>query len=96
MLPAYGAGNGMFVLALEVDAFISVDRFMRQVEEMAEALEGAPTAPGVERVLLPGQPELLTAERRRRDGIPIAEATWREVLDVASELGVAIREPSGV
>ena len=96
MIPAYGAGNGMFLLALEIDAFISVERFMGQVEEMAQALEGARTAPGVERVLLPGQPELLTAERRRRDGIPVAEATWREVLDVASELGVAIAEPSGV
>ena len=94
MIPAYGAGNGMFVLALEVGAFISVERFMGQVEEMAEALEGAPTAPGVERVLLPGQPELLTAERRRHDGIPIAEATWREVLDAASELGVVLPQPS--
>jgi LDH2 family malate/lactate/ureidoglycolate dehydrogenase len=63
---------------------------------MAQALEGAPAAPGVERVLLPGQPELLTAERRRRDGIPVAQDTWRQVLDVASELGVAIQEPSGV
>ncbi|MFZ0379440.1 MAG: Ldh family oxidoreductase [Solirubrobacteraceae bacterium] len=94
MIPAYGAGNGMFVLALEVGAFISVERFMGQVEEMAEALEGAPTAPGVDRVLLPGQPELLTAERRRHDGIPIAEATWREVLDAASELGVVLPQPS--
>jgi hydroxycarboxylate dehydrogenase B len=96
MTPAYGWGNGMFVLALEVDAFISVERFTDQVEEMAQALQGAPTAPGVEQVLLPGQPELLTAERRRREGIPIAKATWREVLEVAAELGVALTNPAGV
>jgi hydroxycarboxylate dehydrogenase B len=88
MLPDYGAGNGMFVLALEIEAFISVERFMAQVEEMAHALETAPTAPGVEQVLLPGEPERLTAARRRGDGIPIAEATWREVCAVADELGV--------
>ncbi len=90
MLPAYGDGNGMFVMALEIEAFISVEQYMRQVEEMAEALEGTPTAPGVERVLLPGQPELLSAERRRREGIPIAEATMAELRELATELGATL------
>jgi hydroxycarboxylate dehydrogenase B len=94
MTPAYGQGNGMFVLALEVEVFISVERFMSQVEEMAQALEAAPTAQGVERVLLPGEPELLTAERRRREGIPIAQATWDQVRNVARELGVTLAEPT--
>ena len=90
MTPAYGEGNGVFILALDVAAFISVEQYMAQVEEMAHALEAAPTALGVEQVLLPGQPELRTAERRRREGIPIAEATWREVRAVADELGVTL------
>jgi len=90
MIPDYGAGNGVFVLALEIEAFISVERYMHQVEEMARALESAPTAPGVDQVLLPGEPELRTAVHRRRDGVPIAEATWREVRDLADELGVAL------
>ena len=77
-------------MALEVEAFISVEQYMRQVEEMASALQGAPTAPGVEQVLLPGEPELLSAERRRRDGIPIAQATMDELRELASELGAAI------
>jgi uncharacterized oxidoreductase len=90
MLPAYGDGNGMFVMALEIEAFISVEHYMSQVEEMAQALESTPTAPGVERVLLPGQPELLSAERRRRDGIPIAEATMAELRELATELGATL------
>lgn len=94
MTPAYGGGNGMFVMALEVEAFISVEQYMRQVEEMAEALETAPTAPGVERVLLPGQPELLSAERRRREGIPIADATLDELRELADGLGVRLSAPS--
>jgi uncharacterized oxidoreductase len=91
MLPAYGDGNGMFVMALEIEAFIAVEQYMRQVEEMAEALVGTPVAPGVEQVLLPGQPELLSAERRRREGIPIAEATMAELRELADEFGVALR-----
>jgi LDH2 family malate/lactate/ureidoglycolate dehydrogenase len=94
MLPTYGEGNGMFVLALEIEAFISVERFMSQVEEMARTLESAPTAAGVDQVLLPGEPELRTAERRRREGVPIAEATWNEVGEIARELGVTLPEPA--
>ncbi|HJS93191.1 MAG TPA: Ldh family oxidoreductase, partial [Solirubrobacteraceae bacterium] len=90
MLPAYGDGNGMFVMALEIEAFISVEHYMGQVEEMAQALESTPTAPGIERVLLPGQPELLSAERRRREGIPIAEATMSELRELAAELGATL------
>lgn len=90
MIPAYGGGNGMFVLALEIDAFIPAERFLSQVEEMAQALESTLPAPGFEEVLLPGQPELRAAERRRREGIPIAEATLRELRDLATELDVAL------
>jgi uncharacterized oxidoreductase len=90
MLPVYGDGNGMFVMALEIEAFISVEQYMAQVEEMAQALESTPTAPGVEQVLLPGQPELRSAERRRREGIPIADATMAELRELADELGAAL------
>jgi LDH2 family malate/lactate/ureidoglycolate dehydrogenase len=95
MLPAYGDGNGMFVMALEIEAFVSVEQYMRQVEEMCHALESTPTAPGVEQVLLPGQPELLSAERRRRQGIPVAEATMDELRALADELGATIPVPAG-
>ncbi len=90
MTPAYGDGNGMFVMALEVEAFIPVERFSAEVEAMAQSLESAPTAPGVERVLLPGQPELLSAERRRREGIPIAQSTMDELHELADELGAKL------
>ena len=92
MLPVYGDGNGMFVMALEIEAFVAVDQYMRQVEEMAAALESTPPAPDVDRVLLPGQPEILTAERRRREGIPIADATMDELRGLASELGATLPE----
>ena len=90
MIPAYGGGNGMFVMALEVEAFLPVKQYVDHVEAMAKALSSAPTAPGVERVLLPGEPELLSAERRRREGIPIAPATMDELHELAGELGVTL------
>jgi LDH2 family malate/lactate/ureidoglycolate dehydrogenase len=41
-------------------------------------------------VLVPGEPEARTAEERRRDGIPVAARTWRELGDLGSGLGVEV------
>jgi LDH2 family malate/lactate/ureidoglycolate dehydrogenase len=89
MLPAFGDGNGMFLLAL--DAFVAVDRFVSQIEEMAEALLGAPTAPGTDEILLPGQLERRTREQRMRDGVTVAGEIWDAVRLLADELGVGVR-----
>ncbi len=90
MLPDYRDGNGMFVLALEIEAFTSLEQFIGQIEEMAQALLDAPLAPDSEEVLLPGQLELRTREQREREGIPIPEQTWDAVARLAGELGVSI------
>jgi uncharacterized oxidoreductase len=39
-------------------------------------------------VLLPGEPERRSAERRGREGIPVDDGTWREVLEAAAKLGI--------
>ncbi|MFZ0090316.1 MAG: Ldh family oxidoreductase [Solirubrobacteraceae bacterium] len=90
MLPSYGDGNGMFVLALQIDAFVALEQFVGQVEEMAAALVAAPTAPDADEILLPGDVELRTTQRRARDGVPIPGQTWEEVVALAGELGVAV------
>ncbi len=90
MLADYGDGNGMFVLAVSIGEFVELERFVSQVEQMAEALTGAPTAPDAEEILLPGQVELRTAEQRTKDGIPIPGQTWDAVVTLADELGVAV------
>lgn len=90
MLPDFADGNGMFILALQVEAFAPRERFAMQIEHMAQALLGAPTAPDAEEILLPGDLELRTREQRQREGIPIPTGTWKEIRALAEELGVAV------
>jgi uncharacterized oxidoreductase len=47
-------------------------------------------APGVERVLVPGDPERLSRERRARDGVPVPAATWEELLAIGDRFGVPL------
>lgn len=88
MIADYGKGNGLFVMALQIEAFRDTEQFLGQVEEMAQELLGTPPAPEASGVLLPGDPEARIAEQRMREGIPIVEATWGDVQALARELGV--------
>jgi uncharacterized oxidoreductase len=75
-------GNGLVLIALYP--------VPGGVDEVADAVRAVPPAPGAERVLLPGDPEAATEERRRREGIPVPEATWDEFVAVGARYGVAV------
>jgi ureidoglycolate dehydrogenase (NAD+) len=73
---------GHFMLALDVARFTDPKTFAAQLAAFA----GEAHAEGG---LAPGDPERRNAERRRRDGIDIPEATVAELNTLAGELGVA-------
>ncbi len=73
---------GHFVLALDVARFTDPKPFFSQID----AFVGEMRAEGA---LAPGDPERLNAERRRREGIEIPDATFKDLNALASELGVA-------
>jgi LDH2 family malate/lactate/ureidoglycolate dehydrogenase len=82
--------NGPFVLAIDVGRFTDPDHFRAEVEAQCDAVTCCPPAEGVDAVLLPGQPELATREVREREGVPVAETTWAELVALAQAQGVTI------
>ena len=49
--------------------------------------------PGVDdntEVLLPGEPEQRAQQERAQNGIPIPEATWQAICDLADRLSLAV------
>ena len=84
--------KGDLMLALDPAAFTDAGEFSRKVKEFILEVKGSRKARGVEEILLPGEPEMRTRERRLREGIPISEEVWREVEGWARELGVDLRE----
>jgi ureidoglycolate dehydrogenase (NAD+) len=73
---------GHFMLALDVARFTDPKTFGAQLAAFA----GEARAEGG---LAPGDPERRNAERRRRDGIDVPQATVGELNSLAAELGVA-------
>ena len=83
-------GNAMFFTVIDIEKFVTRDEFLEQVAILERHLRSSPTAPGFDEILLPGEPELRTQERRLRDGIPVDDETWRQFADTARGLGVEI------
>ena len=85
---AAGHSQNGLVAAIDIGRFGDAAGYRRRIDDLAAAIRSLPAADGVERILLPGEFELRTAEDRRRTGIPLPAKTWNALLDTAMEVGV--------
>jgi ureidoglycolate dehydrogenase (NAD+) len=74
--------------ALRIDAFLPLAAFHRRMDEIIELMRSCPTAPGVERIFVPGEIEHETEKRRRVEGIPLNAELQRELRSLAADLGL--------
>jgi uncharacterized oxidoreductase len=90
-LPGYDGRFGTVLLAVDIDAFVPLERFRNQAEEFCGTLNRTATAEGAGSVLVPGETEARTRRERSRDGVPVPAAQCRALNDLARKVGV--REP---
>lgn len=82
--------NGPIIIVLDPTAFGSLDHFTAEIDAQSALITGSAPMDGFDEVLLPGDVELATRREREANGIPIADATWNEITELASELRVPI------
>jgi len=87
-LPGYDNGNGTVVLAIDVEKFLPAAAYLDQVEAFSGKIHAAPPAPGFDEVVMPGEPEWRSRQRRTQEGVPVDTATYQAISDLAAELGV--------
>ncbi|HTG10214.1 MAG TPA: Ldh family oxidoreductase [Candidatus Eisenbacteria bacterium] len=80
--------NGTLMICLDVERFLPLPEFHRQVAALFGWVKSAPLAQGATEILIPGEPEARLEAERRRDGIPIEDQTWSQIETTAGELGV--------
>jgi uncharacterized oxidoreductase len=88
VLPTFQYGNAVLFTVHNIEAFRPLDEFLADGELVADAMITTPPRPGVERVLLPGEPEQLTAKERLQQGIPIDDNTWQQLVEAGTALQV--------
>jgi uncharacterized oxidoreductase len=87
--PGYTWNQGTLLLALNLAHFVTPAEYAAQVADFVARLKATPRAPGVDEILLPGEPEWRTRRQRLAGGIPLPEATWARLTATAQTLGVA-------
>ncbi len=87
--------KGDFMIAVDPKAFVAQGEFRARAREFIEQVKSSRRAPGVEEIMVPGEPEQKTRERRLREGIPIVDEVWVELEQIAKELGVDLKSLKG-
>ena len=84
--------QGGFFEAIDISHFISVDLFKSMIDEHIDVIKNSQRSPGVTEITLPGEPELRTKEKRLREGIPIPDSTWGELIKLGQDVGVDVKK----
>ena len=88
----YFSHSGAAMMVFKADLFQPFADYAKRADRLRERIQAVPPAAGVEEVLIPGDPELQARVLRLREGIPIPDTLWSELVDLAASLGVSIRE----
>jgi uncharacterized oxidoreductase len=81
-------GQGVLMTALNVEAFVPVKDFKAEVDRLVEEIKSSPPRPGFQEVLLPGEREHRMMEKRRKEGIPIDERSWKNIVETCQKLDI--------
>ena len=80
------AENGLFIVAINPEAFFGLDAFASQCENHSNFIKSAKKAPNVKEILMPGEFEYKTEADRLVNGIDLPEATWDGLVEIAQSL----------
>ena len=83
-------GNGIFLQALNITDFIPIEAFTKTVQEQIARQKSSRKQSGISEILIPGEPEFRTAQQRQREGIPLADTVWAEIVMTFHRLGATV------
>jgi LDH2 family malate/lactate/ureidoglycolate dehydrogenase len=87
---AVGKGIGHFFGAIRIDAFIDVHEFKSQIDDWIQTFRRTRPRPGVESVLIPGDPERLAETVNAREGIRLIAPVVEELRDISRQTGIPL------
>jgi hydroxycarboxylate dehydrogenase B len=78
----------MLTVVIDPSRLVDQEWMKDEIRAMAEYITASPPRRPDEPVLIPGDPERANRAARLRDGIPIDDETWREIVEAARGVNV--------
>ena len=85
-----GKGIGHFLGAMRIDAFRKKEDFKKDMDQWIRRFREATPIDENRPVLIPGDPEREMEQARRKDGIPLLNIVWEDLLSVAEKFSIKI------
>jgi uncharacterized oxidoreductase len=83
-------GNGYLAIVIDPARLDDTGGFGAEVREYIDFLHGCRPEAGVDRVLIPGDPERMRRARTRREGLPVPAAVLSDITGLAREQGLEV------
>ena len=80
--------GGFFIAVIDIRRLRDYEEYRKDIAHLVANVKSCPPMDGFEEVLVPGEIEDREAEKRIKDGIPIEDTTWQELIKVAQELNI--------
>jgi uncharacterized oxidoreductase len=87
-VPPYN--NGLFIIVIDINRFLSLDQFTAEVQDLLAYLKSGPPTAGISEILYPGEQAARTRQHRLTTGIEIDLETWRRLQTIAREHGIQV------
>jgi uncharacterized oxidoreductase len=81
--------NGMLSILIDPQRLGTQASFEKETRDYLAWLRASRPAPGFDRVRIAGEPERETRAKRVKEGIPVDEETWKEILAAAVKVKLA-------
>ena len=77
-------------LAIDVARFMPLDAFHQRMRSLVAMVKSSRLAKGYDEILVAGEPEWRAEEARCRDGIPLSDGVWQNLVQAAQQLKVPV------
>ena len=84
--------NGMLAILIDPARLGTSTPFQSETRQFLDWLRKGRTAPGADKVRIAGEPERETRAKRERDGVPVDDNTWKEILSAAAKVKLSASE----
>jgi uncharacterized oxidoreductase len=87
---APSGGNGVFLMAIRIEAFTGPDRFQEEVDTFIDFLKSSRRLPGFDEILMPGEGEFRRRRNLESEGVTVDDETWRQIGETAKLVGTSV------
>ena len=80
--------NGALIVVYRIDLFTNIDDYYEEVESLINHIRSSRLAEGSDKILIPGEVEFISAQKKKKTGIDIDETTWNQICHEARHVGL--------